>query len=509
MNKKSQNFFNYSLPSFGDILWMVTFFAVLLRGHRIINADGDLLLHLNLGHYILGTGKIPLKDIFSHTLVGQPVTQHEWLTAVIFEGLNRLFELNGVVFFCALIISTTVYLNFRFLQKKYQTLLPVLFSSLLILLNSMIHWFARPHILTFLLLTLWMIILDKLKTGKIQRWWILPLIMLFWVNLHGGFIIGFITWLISGVGLAWDWIFDGEGDEQLLPPQFWKKYLLAGGASFLISLLNPSGIGLWTKVVSHAGNKYLADITNEFQSPNFHESVFIPFLVTIGVLIIVLGSTPKKFRSDKLFNTGAWLILSLYSIRNIPLFGIAAAPLLAEGINETLFIKKTDNKLINWIQGVNSRLDKLNRDLKGFLWPIFSILIVIIGLATGVKFDIDQKGYTLDPAVFPVDAVNWLEDNSQEGEMFNYFTWGGYLEYRLWPEKKVFIDSKSDFYGEDFVRGYGKVILQQEGWEEVLEKYGVDWAILPVDEIAAEALEEELGWKIVFQDETTVILERK
>jgi hypothetical protein len=93
--------------------------------------------------------------------------------------------------------------------------------------------------------------------------------------------------------------------------------------------------------------------------------------------------------------------------------------------------------------------------------------------------------------------------------MFNYFTWGGYLEYRLWPVERVFIDSKSDFYGEDFVRQYMRVILLEEGWEKVLDQYDVSWAILPTDERAAKAIKEELGWEVVYKDNTAVILIRQ
>jgi hypothetical protein len=92
--------------------------------------------------------------------------------------------------------------------------------------------------------------------------------------------------------------------------------------------------------------------------------------------------------------------------------------------------------------------------------------------------------------------------------MFNYFTWGGYLEYRLWPVERVFIDSKSDFYGENFVRKYGMVILLQEGWEEVLDQYDVSWAILPTDERAAHAIQSDLGWAAIYRDDTTVILKK-
>jgi hypothetical protein len=90
--------------------------------------------------------------------------------------------------------------------------------------------------------------------------------------------------------------------------------------------------------------------------------------------------------------------------------------------------------------------------------------------------------------------------------MFNEFLWGGYLQYRLWPEQRVFIDSKADFYGEDFIRQYLKVIHLEEDWEEIFEEYDIDWAILPTDAPVVRQIQNELGWDEIYRDETAIIL---
>jgi hypothetical protein len=93
--------------------------------------------------------------------------------------------------------------------------------------------------------------------------------------------------------------------------------------------------------------------------------------------------------------------------------------------------------------------------------------------------------------------------------MFNYFTWGGYLLYRGWPDERVFIDGQTDFYGEDLTRQYGQVIDLEKGWESVIDRYQVGWAILPVSEPAGYALRQELGWELIYKDGTAVILRKK
>ena len=125
---------------------------------------------------------------------------------------------------------------------------------------------------------------------------------------------------------------------------------------------------------------------------------------------------------------------------------------------------------------------------------------------------ISQKGLntanTFDPNKFPVRAVDWLEANPQEGEMFNNFIWGGYILYRMFPQELVFIDGQTDFYGEVLTREYTQVTSLDEGWQDILKKYDVSWVIIQSDKPLIPALQSELNWEVVYQDDTAAILHK-
>jgi len=125
---------------------------------------------------------------------------------------------------------------------------------------------------------------------------------------------------------------------------------------------------------------------------------------------------------------------------------------------------------------------------------------------SGYNLDIENQGNRFLEGVFPVAAVNWMEDNPLEGKGFNHFPWGGYLLYRNWPEQLVFIDGQTDFYGEELTREYEQIITLREGWEKVLDFYDIQWALMPVESALVNALESRPNWKIVYQDSTAVIL---
>jgi hypothetical protein len=78
--------------------------------------------------------------------------------------------------------------------------------------------------------------------------------------------------------------------------------------------------------------------------------------------------------------------------------------------------------------------------------------------------------------------------------------------YRLWPNKLVFIDGQTDFYGEELTRQYEKVITLGKGWEEVLQVYAVDWVIMPADSRLVSQLKMIKDWEILYQDDVAVVM---
>jgi hypothetical protein len=404
-------------------------------------------------------------------------------------------------------IAFTFGLVFRRARQESQGLLLPVLAVVLAMAASSLHWLTRPHLFTFLMLALWVNVLEDLRCGKLRRWWLLPVLMLVWANLHGAFIAGFVTWGIYGIGLAWDAFWrrfpKGEG----LHGHFWRYYLGGGAAAFLATLVNPSGINLWGTSVGYVGNRYLVSHTMEYLPPNFHDPSTWPFLIFIALLIISLGLRSRRAEAGHLFLAAGWLVMGLYSVRNVPLFVIICAPLLASGLQDWLHSSQ-QRKMASRFQELDKRLLTIDLSLRGPLWPVLCLALAVAGFRAGVPLDFQQQGNRFDAQVFPVDAVTWLEDHPQQGEMFNYFPWGGYLLYQSWPQERVFIDGQTDFYGEAFSRQYEQVISVSPGWDEVLAQYKVDWAIIPPQEPLAEQLRGDPGWQAVYTDQTAVIFAR-
>ena len=486
----------YLLPRTQDALFICIFLIVCMRGSDLFNSDGDLGRHITLGKYMLNHG-IPYYDIFSHTMAGKYLVSHEWLAQMAFGAAHAFMGLGGTVLLTAILIAATFTLVYREILRRNIQYLPALLLTTLAALTSMLHWLARPHIFTFLFVALWTHCLQKIMEGKPLKIWIFPLMMLLWANTHGAFIMGFFILAAFFAGWMWQFLSAESSTET------GKKLILVGVLSFVVTFINPYGWRLWGTSVGYFGNRFLVDYTVEYQSPNFHEFSVWPFLFMLA-LCLVAPALGRKHQVYEAFVLAGFAALGLYSERNIPLFSIVAAPYLASMLQPVFEKLPLTGRIERTISEIESQLPA-----SSFVLPILSALIITLAIKQGAQLDSTGLGYQYDPAKFPVEAVNWLERNPQPGKMFNHFIWGGYLLYREWPQQTVFIDGQTDFYGEALTLEYVQVETLHENWQDVLAKYDVDWAIIKSDEMKLiNALHDELGWKILYEDNTAVILRK-
>ena len=190
--KKPNPILAYLLPQPRDILFIGVFFSIVFGGPKLFSNDGDLGRHITIGNYILDTGKIPTRDIFSNTMSGQPLVPHEWVAQVLFAIAHRVMGLSGDVLLAALLGSLTILIVYEELIKRGTLRLVALFVAALVAVVSSVHWLARPHMFTFFFVALWAYGLERFYKNENKKIWLFPLLMLIWVNTHGAFIAGFV-----------------------------------------------------------------------------------------------------------------------------------------------------------------------------------------------------------------------------------------------------------------------------------------------------------------------------
>ena len=502
----------FVLPRVADMLFVAVFIGVIALGPRLMNMDGDLGRHLTIGGYILDELTIPTRDIFSHSMSGVHLTPHEWFAQVLFALSYRAAGLDGVVVLCALVLAATFTIVYKQALSRSQIILVALSLTVLAAAAASVHWLARPHIFTLLFTVLWMGELERWRRGDAWRWWSLPLIMLVWVNTHGAFIVGIVIWLVFLVG-SWvasmvkvKWQFDVQpGDINSQDPERIRQLLLAGLPVLFVTIINPAGLNVWSTTFGFLQNQYLVSHTVEYQAPNFQDSSFWPFLLMICLSLLLLALNRRGISLAAVLLLVSWTAFSLVSARNIAIYAVIAAPILA-GICAAII---EDNHLFKGLVNYDQRLQMVNDQLAGYTWP--AVICTAIGLSMFFgAANSDMAGRNrFHENVFPVAAVDWMADHPTEEPIFNYFPWGGYLLYRMWPDQKVFIDGQTDFYGEELTREYDQVISLSEGWQFVLNDYQIGRVLMPVDAELIGELTGSRGWEVAYRDQIAAVLDFK
>ena len=490
MNGKEPSILEYLFPRLRDILFISIFIAVMLLGGRMLNMDGDLPRHLLTGKFILETRNIPTTEPFAYPYQGRPYVSHEWLTDIIFYLIYSFFGLTGIVILSAILLATTFYTLYAYTSSRFNLRIPPLFLVLWGAAATSLNWITRPHLISMLFLVVLLIWLDKLKEGEKIRLWRFPLLMLFWSNMHGEFIAGFLAMFACLAGWIWDYLFAEESAQK----DTGIKLLLVTVLSFLASLLNPAGIGPWKTLLGFVNNRYLMSRMYEANPPDFSQPEFMLLLGLLSFSVFLLAINKQKISTPWALLLAGFSAMSLMAGRNIHLYGLVAAFVLPEAVNlprNGRLLPSMENSIVS-----------IEKNLKGIFWPVMTSLACIMVMSRGPVHNI----YRFDAHIFPIQATDWLIKHPQSGRLFNDINWGGYLALHLWPDQLVFADSMADTTGE-LTMEYENVITLSPTRKEILTDYQIEWAVIQPSSLLANALERE-GWKTIYDDQTAIILRK-
>lgn len=483
------------IPRIEYIFLAAALWGIAMIGPKMLNFDGDLPRHLLVGQQTLETWKVSTTDIFSYRTIGLPSYPHEWLAQVLLAFSSIVLGLNGVVLLTSLVIILTLATIFKTTRKNATPLISLFFTGLALSV-SMIHVLPRPHIFTYLLMAIWSFQLEKFHTGESYRWWLFPILMLIWVNLHGMFITGLVIW---GAYIVGD-VFDKGLDKWWLRNE--SRLLLACGlASLPATFLSPSGAGIWKTILELGSNTYLTSRIPEYQSANFQLPGTWPFILLLIFLLAALALSTKRLSWIRILLLSGFLMLALYSSRMIPIFAIVSTPIAAKAISDWINNENKQSKLTR----IEDFVQRMEINSGGGIWLIVSFFALASLLASGRSIDQQHRGNSFDSKVFPVAAVNWLKNNPQNGPMLNDFNWGGYILLKTWPEYTIFMDGHTHIYGEALTREYEQIVTASPGWELIVDKHRATWAIFPTTSRLATNLS-EMGWITLYRDDTAIIL---
>jgi len=515
--------FRLLIPSVPDLIFIVLLIALTYGAlaPRLLK-DGGTGWHIRNGQQILLTHSITHTDSFSYTMQGQPWYAWEWLYDVLIAAIHQWLGLNGVVFFTAVVIAATFALVLRLALRRGSSLPVAVILLLLAVGASTIHFFARPHVLSWLLTVIWFQLLDSSETASVtaanaeqdRRLFWLPVIMLLWTNLHGGFLLGIALcgiYLIAGLIRY----FSVREDRQKIGPRL-QRLGVASLLSLGATLVNPYGYKLHVHIYLYLSNRFLMNHIDEFLSPNFHGVAQQCFAALLLITVAAVAMKRQKLRLSHLLVIIFAAYSGLYASRNLPvssiLLTLIVAPILSASICDVSASRKMSSWLRRLISRANafaSRMTEIELRSRGHLWPALALILGLVVCIQHGRLGASQvMDAQFDAKRFPVQAVEVIAQRGIEDPIFAPDYWGGYLIYRFFPNPRVFVDDRHDLYGERFLKDYLNVMHVQTGWEKFLNERQVQWILAPGEGSLANILKETPAWKVIYEDNTAILFQR-
>jgi hypothetical protein len=376
----------------------------------------------------------------------------------------------------------------------------LLFAMLVSLLGvgaSTIHFLARPHIFTLLLLSVSMWMIDADRQRPTRRIWLLVPITIVWTNLHGGFLALVATLGLTTIGTLLEvHLSCGRTIRDAV------RYAKLTAACALASLINPYGWNLHLHVGEYLQSSWIRNMIQEFQSPSFRSENMMQYeaLMIVG-LVATAGLLRRRHIVEGLWIV-FWVHMSLGSVRHVPVFIAVCAPVIATEI-AAWWTQWTASSSKNSLAGI---LNAMAADSQaGFRrtsilpWAV-AVALIVVGKPIRWPTDFPKE-------LFPVKIVNDHLALIARSRVLTTDQWADYLIYKN-PRQKVFVDGRSDFYGEQIGKEYLQVLNGHWRWREWMKKYDFDLALVPTTNAIAELLKREPGWRTLADDGQQILLVR-
>jgi hypothetical protein len=489
---------------------LVTALIVLVYGfylaHQVNLTVGDLGRHLKNGQLFIENGLIPKINLYSYAYPDYPFINHHWGTGVVFYAIERLGGFVGlsVAFIVVSMVTFWIFIN---LATKYSSFAIAAPTAVIVLPILITRHEARPELFSYLFSGLFLQLLWAYKYGRLGfRWlFILPILEIFWVNLHIYFFIGVV--LIAVYLLESVVSFLTKKKPQVRGEIAGLTVVLL--LTILAACLNPAGI---------SGVIYPFFILNEYGVPvieNYSVGAilragynFLPLIYFVIILsLISLSWVYAVIKNRSSLSLGNFLLSAFFfamawsAIRNFAFFAYFALPLAAVNLRNLLGEEDKTRS--------SPSILKVSVALIGIVF-----LLIMINPAYFVSSNRGRVGIGLEEANGA--AAEFLRKEKVQGPIFNNFDVAGYLVYYLYPGQRVFVDNRPEAYPARFFTDiYFPMQSDEAKWAATSHDYGFNIIVFNYRERSARSEQFIVRrvldpmWAPVYLDKNIIILAKR
>lgn len=483
----------------GLILVVLGFILIALTGIRTVSSP-EIFTHIALGQ-AEGSGGDPI----SYTMADPAWIN---LNPIYNKLVAMLWSMGGAglitVVHVAVILAAFI-LMFRF-GKSWGG--PLSQGLALLLCAWLILPVFNPGPIAFALLfsALFVTLLYKVKNFNVLAA-ILIVLQILWANIHPSFLFGPILILFYAIENQQDT--RGTSRSAMVTPLTKKLYVLAGVA-LAVTLANPNLINLhrhifanWKVLTGTEGLEWISLFSSGFPQK---------FIIGLTIFSLVLGAgglitLQKKLPTMLTLLALVGAFLTVRSIGSLQAFALLALP----------FIILSFNSLGEYLSRSLKTAFKANGTVlhDGMVVVAIILMVITVGnVVTNTAYinmgSASEFGLGVEEESFPVAAAGLLSRDDFPDTILNIAHDGGYIALQD-PGRKVFCDTRTDFYGSDFYRTLNRALLGQRGaLASIQSDWNPDAVVLngawPDAGALANRLVASRGWKLAYFDGATIIV---
>ncbi|OGR61080.1 MAG: hypothetical protein A2X34_07025 [Elusimicrobia bacterium GWC2_51_8] len=403
-------------------------------------------------------------DVFSHSLYGADCINFEWLTQVLLYLTTRWMGLQGA-YFSKVLLGLSACGICMYFSRKQGIKGPLYFLLMWASFHIMqVRLCARMELVTLNLMGIFMaLILAVRKSEKLRSIspWIFAGLTILWVNMHVGFIYGLGLLVSVAIGARW-----AKSDKTLITA-FDRAILY----SFIGTLINPYGFNIYRIFIEHlkSFHQYSPSFIQEFTPSTIQAAPYF-WLAYVATLIMIIYLFARR-NHFFVFFLPALLLFALYGSPYLRATALFTFPFVGF-FSETAAMLHS-SRLVRWLQGEEN----------SWGWAL-----CVIPLLIDIRFfTMPLPKNIVDETVYPVGACDFVKKNGLQGRMHNPLGYGGYIDWALGPDWKVFVDGRYIFYPilveEQKILNCPRQSFNESAWKTFFDRYGIDYAIERFDDV--------------------------
>ena len=447
-----------------SILLLIAYFFLKLPILSI--GDTDLWYHLSGGRYFSQNDEIPRIGFFSFLAESREWSNYYWLFQVLVYQIYEKTDYYGLIILKAMIFIITISTIALYLLKDEKNDKQIFYFIIIFILLSIgliprYYAFLRPHFFSYLFIPIFIHLIEY----RSRPFFLLPVLTILWVNLHG---VEYPVIVLICFSYLFEFLITSfKKDKSFTKLPF--PYLLSIVLALWTIFINPYGMELFRAPFNFAEHQhqYIKEL-NPINIADFFTFKLIPLgampesilkiVIILACIALIKGIGKKNIRISRLLLLVGGVILLARAQR----FQYEAALLMLPMIKSQPLVAQDQKDFLR----------------SSFKRSFVTLILVLCSFFCFYNLFDSKAKYPFSHSHFPYGAITFLNHINTGGSVLSSPDYGGYLQFALNPKYKIAMDLQMALFSDEDYFMVLNALTTETGFASFKDKFHPDYIII-------------------------------